>query len=94
MGEADFPGLRVGTATNEGHLRDGVMRCTERTLRDEARVAAQLASDRVYLRRLQALGQREWWQDTWQTLGEHRLTAARRAYHNKNMSDYTGTQNA
>ena len=47
--QTDFTGLRILSATNQCHLRDGVVGRTERALTDEAGVAVELAGDRVYL---------------------------------------------
>ena len=59
------------------------MRGTEGTLRDEAGVAGQLACHGVYLGGLQALGQRQGRQNAGQSLGQHRLAAARRPDHDE-----------
>ena len=83
MRQADLAGLWVCTASHECHLRDGVVRRTERPLRDERAVAFQLASHRVNLRRLQTLAKRQWWQNARKSLRQHALAAARRAYHDK-----------
>jgi len=62
------------------------MGCTEGALTDKAGVAAQLASHTMNLRGLQTLGQRQGRQDARQPLGQHRLTASRRAYHDNNLN--------
>lgn len=75
--------LGIGAATYERHLRDGVVRSAEGSLRDERGIAPKLAGDGVYLCGLQAFCQRQWRQNAGQTLSHHRLATAGTAHHNK-----------
>ena len=81
MGQRYLTRLRIRTPTDECHLRDGVVRRTERTLEDERLVRIQLSCDGVYLRCFKTLVQRKRRQDGRQTLCHHTLATARRTYH-------------
>ena len=81
--QADFAGLRVLPASDERDGRNGVMGRTEGSAGNERRAATQFPGDGMNLGCLQALGQRQGWQDGRQPLGHHRLAAARRTYHDE-----------
>ena len=86
MSQRYFARLRIVAATNEGYLRDGMVRRTERALGDKAHSAGQFAGHAVNLGGLQTLSQRQRRKDGGQPFGEHRLTTTRRSYHNKVMT--------
>ena len=86
MGQADFTGLGVVATTHEGNLGNGVMRSPERTLRDECGITAELTGDAVYLCGLEALGERQRWEDARQALRHHRLSRPWRTNHDEVMS--------
>ena len=57
MGQTDFTRLRIIASTHQGYLRNGVVRSTEGTLADEARVATELSCHTMNLGGFQALCQ-------------------------------------
>ena len=86
VGQADFARLGILSATYECHRRDRVMGGAEGTLGNERTGTGKGACNGVDLCGLETLVQREWRQDAGKSLGQHRLAAPRRAYHEEIMS--------
>ncbi len=82
VGQADFAGLRIGTAAHEGDVRYGVVRGAEGSHGNQRVFFAHLACHAVDLGCFEGFFEAEWRQDGWQPLGKHRLAAARRADEN------------
>ena len=84
--QADFTRLWIIASTHQSHLRNGVVRRSERALTDEAGVTIQLSCHTVNLSGFQAFCQRQRGKNARKAFGHHRLTTAWRTYHNEVMS--------
>ena len=73
MGKRDFAGPRNDAAADESRIGDGVVRRTERPLRDQAGGCVQHSGNGVNLGGLERFFKGERRQDGRQTLGQHRL---------------------
>ena len=76
VGQRDFSGLRITSSTGHCHIGNRVVRRAERSPGDESSVGVYLTRNRMYLCGLEALAQREGWQDGRQSLGKHRFPAS------------------
>ena len=78
MGKADFTGVRPTAPAHQCHVRNGVVRGTERTHTHKPAFRRQLARHAVNLGYFQGFLKIKRWQDSGQTAGQHSLATARR----------------
>ena len=75
MRQADLARAWHRRAANQPRVGDGVMRRTERTMKNEPLVGRQKTAHTVNLRRLERFFQRQWRKNAGNPFRQHRLAA-------------------